>query len=484
MSLQKNNCVAFCLFVGLWLIAESSARAQDAQQALINTLPEPSSLSDILSGNPIKLSVSAQAPSSNLPGVSGPLSVKRAVDVGLQNNLVYKQSQIDTEMAKYRAKAALGRFGPNISLNTFYSTSSLNQMLFYPNDGTVAQAAMQPIQKGTLLSVLFSGTQPVFTGGFLRGNLRAARAQQRQSTEGYHAERIATALRIKEAYWNAVWAEAKLRVDSDYVKFRLHSAANTKERVDQGKTPRADYLREQADLARARSQLNQDYRDYNVALINLKAEMGVNLASLVDLADSLEYNAVPGDLSNYLIQAGLNRPEIVQAVNKIDEMQGRRMMARSAYSPHVDLYGLGSNLTGSSPDGHANGRWGGFIGVLGHFTIFDSGQRINQLRESNAAIRQAQLAKQQAQLKVAQDVSTAWVDVDIAGKNVELSKAEIASAEEDFRLLHARYLIGKAIQLEEFDGAIKLFRARLGLQEAVYKYRLAHEKLIWASGSI
>jgi outer membrane protein TolC len=212
--------------------------------------------------------------------------------------------------------------------------------------------------------------------------------------------------------------------------------------------------------------------------------MGVNLASLLDLADSLEYKNVESDLSTYLIQAGLNRPEIAQAVNKIDEMQGRRMMARSAYSPHIDLYGLGSNQTGSSPDGHSEGRWGGFIGVLGHFTLFDSGQRINQLRESNAAIRQAQLAKQQAQLKVAQDVSTAWVDVDIAGKNVELAKAEIVSAEENFRLLHARYLIGKAIQLEEFDGAIKLFRARLGLQQEILKYKLAQEKLIWASGNI
>ncbi len=430
------------------------------------------------------MSVTARAPSSDLPGISGPLSVNRAVDVGLQNNLVYKQTEIDTEIAKYRAKAALARFGPNISLNTFYATSSVNQMLFYPNDGTVAQAAMQPIQKGTLLSVLFSGTQPIFTGGLLRGNLRAARAQQKESAEGYHAERIATALRIKEAYWNAVWNEAKLRVDSDYVKFRLHSAANIKERVDQGKKPRADYLREQTELATARSRLNQDYRDYNVALINLKAEMGVNLASLVDLADSLEFQSVPGDLSVYLIQAGVSRPEIAQAVHKIDEMQGRRMMARSEYVPHIDLYGLGSNQTGSSPDGHSDGRWGGFIGVLGHFTIFDSGQRINHLRESNAAIRQAQLAKQQAQLKVAQDVSTAWVDVDIAGRNVELARAEIVSAEEDFRLLHARYLIGKAIQLEEFDAAIKLFRARLELQEAIYKRRLAQEKLIWASGNI
>jgi len=455
-----------------------------AQVSSNDSPAEATTLNDVLQANPIKLSVTEQAPSSDLPNITGPLTMKQAVDVALKNNLVYKQAQIDAEMAKYRARAALGRFGPNLSFNTFYSASSLNQMLFFPNDGVVASGPMQPILRGSLLSLLFAGTQPIFTGGYLRGNLRAKRAQEKESIAGYRSERIATALRVKKAYWDALWFEAKLKVDSDYVKFRVQAAANMKERLDQGKVPRADLLREEAELAQARLQVNQDYRDYNVALINLKAELGVNLGSIIDLADSLEYEGYKGDLSGYLVQAGANRPEVAQALNKIDEMQGKRMMARSAYSPHVELYGLGSNVTGSSPDGHANGRWGGFIGVLGHFTLYDSGQRSSDLKESNAAVRQAQIAKQQVQLKVAQDVSTAWVEVDLAKRNVELARSEMTSAQEDYRLLHERYLIGKAIQLEEFDAAIKLFRARLGVKEAIYNYRLALDRLTWATGSI
>jgi outer membrane protein TolC len=338
--------------------------------------------------------------------------------------------------------------------------------------------------KGSLLSVIFSGTQPIFTGGYLRGNLKAKRAEEKQSMASYQSERIATGLRVKKAYWDAVWSEAKLKVDSDYVKFKVRAAANMKARVDEGKVPRAELLREEAELARARLQLNQDYRDYNVALINLKAEMGINLGSVIDLAESLDYADNKGDLSTYLVQAGINRPEVSLAINKIDEMKGKQMMAKSAYSPHVELYGLGSNLTGNSPDGSASGRWGGFVGLLGHFTLYDSGQRSSDLKESNAAIRQAVIAKQQTQLKIAQDVSTAWVEVDLTKRNIELAKSEVTSAQEDYRLLHERYLIGKAIQLEEFDAAIKLFRARLGLQEAIYNYRLAQDRLTWATGNI
>jgi hypothetical protein len=37
--------------------------------------------------------------------------------------------------------------------------------------------------------------------------------------------------------------------------------------------------------------------------------------------------------------------------------------------------------------------------------------------------------------------------------------------------------VGKAIALEQDDAAIKLFRARLSVIQAIYKYRLAQTKL-------
>lgn len=92
------------------------------------------------------------------------------------------------------------------------------------------------------------------------------------------------------------------------------------------------------------------------------------------------------------------------------------------YSPQVNAYGLGSNITGSSPDGNANGRWG-FSGM------------------DRSWPRQAQ--------------------------------EEVNSAEEDHRLFKTRYEVGKSIALEQFDAAVKMFQARLTLKESIYKYLLA-----------
>lgn len=447
--------------------------------------PEGTTINDVLKGNPIKLTITKEAPAADLPDVSGAYSLDRAVKVGLENNLDIHQLNSATKVAAFKARSALGRLGPRISFNPFYTTSSLSQMSFYPNDGLgLLDTPMQPIVKGTSLSLIFSAMQPLFTGGALVGNYRVFKAIQKQSLSAYQANRIEAARKIKEAYWKAAWNEARLRVDSDYVKYRVWSTSNMKAKMEQGKVARAYYLREEAELSKARTQVNQDYRDFNIALIDLKAVMGVNLASVMDLTDPFSFTDVQGDLSGYMKSAAINRPEIMQAASKVNEMKARKMIARSAYMPHVDLWGLGSNITGSSPNGNAQGRWGGVVGIAGHYTIFDSGQRMGEFRAANAAIAQADFASRQVQLQVAADVATAWVDLDLTRRNVDLAKAEVTSAAEDYRLLHSRYLIGKAIALEEFDAAVKLFQARLSLIEAIYQYRLSQARLEWAAGRI
>lgn len=465
------------------LLATATATAAD----LDGLLPKQdsfssTSLQEVGVNNPIQLRIVKEAPAGDLPAATGPIALSDAVQLGIKNNFALKESEEVWQASKFLARAALAKFGPSASFNTFFSTSSLNQMLFLPGDTTVASPPMQPIVKGTSVSMMFAGTQPLFTGGRILGGYKAARSQERQSLAVFREERIATALKVKEEYWNAAWNQARLRVAQDYVKYRQWSSNNIKIRVDEGKAPRADYLREEAELSRARAQTNERYRDFNTALLNLKVVMAVNPGSPLELKDELVFTEIQGDLSSYLITAGKNRPEIARATSKVNEAKARKMVAMSKYSPQVNAYGLSSNISGSSPDGNANGKWGAFIGVMGGVTLFDSGSRLNELRAANAAVRQAFMAQKDANLKVAQEVSQAWIDLDLARRNVELSQAEVTSAEEDNRLFHARYQVGKSIALEAFDAAFKMFQARLNLLESIYKYRVAQARLVRASG--
>ena len=99
-------------------------------------------------------------------------------------------------------------------------------------------------------------------------------------------------------------------------------------------------------------------------------------------------------------------------------------------------------------------------------------------------MRKAVLDRKNVHLNVAKEVSQAWIDLDMAGRNVTLAEAEVDSAKEDERLFYRRYQVGKAIELDYFVSGVKYFEARLRLLEAVYNYRIAEAQLVWASGNV
>lgn len=240
-----------------------------------------------------------------------------------------------------------------------------------------------------------------------------------------------------------------------------------------------------AMAGRARTSLNDVYGRFNKSLLALKVVLGVNLASAIELRDRLDYVETPGELKQYQEHAMRNRPEILEAQQRIVEMKSRKTVALSKYSPQLGMYGLGSVGFGSTVDSTSptGGKFGGTIGVVGGVTLFDSGSRLNDLKAASELVRREEIAKRETELKVAQDVADSWIDLVLERRNVDLAKEAVASAEEDYRLVHKRYSIGKAVGLEDYDAAVKLFQSRLALQESLYKYLLAQSRLFWASGN-
>jgi outer membrane protein TolC len=198
-----------------------------AEPGLAQAVPDsgsmaPTSKDEVELANPIKLTVTKDAPPSDFLTMSGALGMDDAVQAGIKNNLSLQISEKSWLISKFQARSELGKLGPTITVNPFYATSSLDQMLFFQSDGNV-HAPMQPIVRGSSFHTLFAGTQPLFASGRLWHGYKAARASERQTLATFRADRISTALKVKEAYLEAVLTEARTQVTSDYVKFRQWS---------------------------------------------------------------------------------------------------------------------------------------------------------------------------------------------------------------------------------------------------------------------
>jgi outer membrane protein TolC len=443
---------------------------------------EPTSVSDVVSLNPIRLQISVV---DKIPVITQDLSLEEAVALSLRYSPAILAAAEAVAGARWLSRAAWSRLGPSASVNSFFSQSSIDQMLFFIRE-QVDPPPMQPVTKGTSFHAIFAAYQPLFTGGRLINSIRAARARQQQTQASSSLQRTSTVLDVKIAYWDTVLAQENLRVTHDYVKFRQWSVNNMRERVNVGKAPRADLLREEAELARARADVNERYGDYNKALVRLKTAVGVSVTSLISLKDTLDKTMTVKTLDEYTALARTQNPAVQQANARLREAQANRRVVAARFSPQAGLYGLASNATGKTPGEMetVRGKWGGTIGIMAGMTLFSSGERIFELNNASAAVRQADYEKSQAVLRAVQDVMQAWIDYETATRNVLLSRSELESAAEDQRLMHARYLVGKAIALEDFEAAVRLFRARLALLERMYRQNVAIAKLQSASGTI
>src|SRR5215813_7514968 len=293
-----------CIVV-LLLFSTPYAGAQTAAER-----PTTTSEAEAIFNNPIKLTITKNAPAAELPPLNESIGLADAVQIALRQNPALEESLHAWTASKFHARTALGKLGPSASFSTFFAESSLSQTLFFMSDSPVAAWPMQnTTPNGPILSLIFAGRQPLFTGGRLIGGYKAARAHEKQYLASYNSDRIQTALQVRRSYWEALWHQARIRLATDYVKYRKLTVANIADKVQSGKLPRADLLREQAELARAEAQLNDTYRDYNRALVQLKGVLAINFSSTLALRDALEYVPVSEELQYFMEQSASKRPE-------------------------------------------------------------------------------------------------------------------------------------------------------------------------------
>jgi outer membrane protein TolC len=79
-------------------------------------------------------------------------------------------------------------------------------------------------------------------------------------------------------------------------------------------------------------------------------------------------------------------------------------------------------------------------------------------------------------------VRTAWLDLEIARRQIDVAQEGVRSSEEDQRLAEERYRLGEGTILDVIDAQVNLTRSRTDLENARYDARLALSALKSAVG--
>ena len=412
------------------------------------------------------------------PKIKQALSLRQAVEIALRESPVLRGAVAELRAAEARLQMARSEKRWQLSINTFASTGTESAIL--PSPPTVMPSAAMLLPRRSFLDANAMLMFPIFTGGRLESLIRQAEADRHAPAAQLEAMRLDVALETKLAYRRALLAKELMRVAEAYVAAMVERVRIDKVAVQVGRIPEFWLLRSEAELANARQMLVNTRRDYEIALLSLKAIMGIHPDSEIELADRFEVEEPKFELNreNLLAIAFAHRPEIRGASLQVSAQSFAIQAAKALYKPQVSLMAMADYMKGTGD----MGTGGYLVGIVVGLPILDGGRRKAGVNETQAMRQKAIADLEKVKLQVALEVETALRELVAAQQNVKTAEAALKAAEEDERVAKVRYEAGRSVLVEYLDAFAALVRAQVNDAQARYEFAIAEDKLRRAIG--
>ncbi len=328
-------------------------------------------------------------------------------------------------------------------------------------------------------------TLPVYTGGRVQGEIRAADHNRDAAGRDLEAGVKDLVLEASSAYWQLVTARESARVLAEAVAaFEAH-LKQTKDRQQLGMAARNEVLLVQVE--RDRAELSRLAADGAAQVAN------ANLVRLADLppdsqVEPIEPLAAPAeprpDLEALVKEALDGRPEAAALRSRAAAAQAAVKVARSATLPQASLsagYDFARpNARILPPVEEWKGSWS--VGVSLSIRAFDGGRTsaaAAQARAQAAAVRH-QLEDLERRIRL--EVTSRVLDLGTSRATVEVAERNLEAAGESLRVSRDRYHEGLIASFELLDAETALLRAGLDRTTAATQLRLAQASLERAVG--
>ena len=407
---------------------------------------------------------------------SGRLSLQDAVAVALANNLTLKEARADADAALAGARSVKAQASASLSTTT-YATTGDSSNIFTTSPGVGPQNLFNVPPRGFADQNLMLMV-PLSTGGRIAGRTKTAQSQAAAASSSLDAARLSVAESVAEAYVTALLRQSLVDAAQSRLTAEDEQVRVTQEKVNTGRSAPVDLLREQAEQADAQEALLRAQNDAALGLVNLKVVLGVSQDSPITLSDTLDGLAgqpiaLPVSLQEAQRLALARRPELAAAAQIAEAAKAAVRDAQGAYQPQV--YGVAMGDAMALTQGRS--RAGYSVGITASLPLVDGGQRRADVDAAKARMARAEAEAQVVQQTVTQEVTAAWLNLQVATVANRATGAGLIAAREAYRLADLRYNAGKSVAAERLDALAALTRARGSQAQVTSDLVIARAKL-------
>ena len=368
-----------------------------------------------------------------------------------------------TEAAKARLESALALTRMTPRLNSGINTKQNGDL----NQRTAADGSSNDAVARTAGLTL---SQPIldFT---VRPAYEAGKISARASMIDYQGKLRDTLLAVATAYFDVLTQQKLVAIYRESLRLAKEQEALATARKRVGEVLQTDVLKSNVAVQRAQRTTVEAENTLKLRRSILANILNLGIEAEISVVEPVAFPFIDETLTSTVQRAQRQREDLQSATLNIDKKVAAHQETKAQYYP---LLSADAGVSRDYADSHSretnqsNWRFGFSLSI----PWFSGGERDVKLQRAALDITQAKLDQEKVSKAVAENVEEAWLQVRTLQQNLVGLKVEVASAEENYRLLQQQYNAGEVKNLDVIQALNDLNTSRTDLAVQSYQYEL------------
>lgn len=265
------------------------------------------------------------------------LTVDKAVELALQNNITIKQSKMDLDMLELRDSYSWNGISPSLSLSGGLNGSKAGTFdTFGDSEPTASWSATG--------SVSFNFTPALAT------SIKSAKLAYEAGQMSYENTRRSIELSVRKTFYSLLYFNENLELQHRSLETARQTYESNLSKFNQGRLSEMNLLTSQYNYESKIPAVTNLHTTYENNLDNFKIILGLDLNDEIELTGSLIELAAT-ELNNKLLDVEIEQlPSIKTLLKNIESSENSLMATRfSAYAPSLSLSGSAGTNGGIKP---------------------------------------------------------------------------------------------------------------------------------------
>lgn len=410
------------------------------------------------------------------------LTIEESVELALKQNPRHLATAQRVDAARSGVREAVSAFFPSLNGQGSKTLDEKVMELEFPSMVPGEPPQRVEIDFTRDYQFTMSLSVPIFTGGQLISGYKQADYNLKSSRQELRQSKQSTVFNTKRAFYGILLAEDFVRVSQEAVKDAEDFYSNVKIQYEVGVASQFDLLRSEVRLANLKPQLIKAKNSLEIAKLNLKTILGIDLSKDIEIKGKMDYKPVEIDLNECINKALANRPELKQLNFQEGIAKQGLKMARASGLPSVAVSGQYNYW--ADKFNFKDDNWQNYysLNLVLNIPIFNGLSSSAKMAKSRAMIKELELTQEGLVEMLKFEVMQAVLKINEAEQSLLSQEKNVEQAEESLRIAELNYNEGLVTILDVQQAQTALAQAKTNYSQALYDYVVARAELDKAIG--